>query len=128
MNSGLQEVCPNQSLVIRLCPQTNGSCITKTYHIMGNGTTVYEKYSITTAEKQFYIANITIFGNDDPVVSSATEFGESADNFLSILKFHSLFNFQVRIMFNTVMYTLTTPPTYLWSVHLPSTQQHQGLY
>ena len=26
------------------------------------------------------------------------------------------------------MYTLTTPPTYLWSVHLPSTQQHQGLY
>ena len=31
-------------------------------------------------------------------------------------------------MFNIVMYTLTTPPTYMWSVHLLSTQQHQGLF
>ena len=47
--------------------------------IMGNGTTVYGIYPITTAEKQFYIANVTIFGNDGPVASSAIEFGECAD-------------------------------------------------
>ena len=46
---------------------------------MGNGTTVYGKYTIITAEKQLYIANVTICGNDGPVASSATEFGECAD-------------------------------------------------
>ena len=47
--------------------------------IMGNGTTVYGKYTIITAKKQLYIANVTICGNDGPVASSAIEFGECAD-------------------------------------------------
>ena len=132
MNSGLQGVCPNQLLSIRLHPQANGSCVTKPYHIkdvlVGNGTTVSEVYSLTIAEKQLCIANVSVLGNDGPVASLIVKFSKCAD--ITILKFHSFFNFQVHIMFNTVMYTLTTPPTYLWSVHvhLPSTQQHQGLY
>ena len=82
MDSGLQGVCPNQSLVINVYPQAEGSCITKTYHIkdgiMQNGTIVHRNYPITIAEKQLCIANVIVFGNDGPVNSSAIKFGKCA--------------------------------------------------
>ena len=127
--------CPNQNLVYQTHPQSSMSNITSQMEmaIQESGNVVY---TITTGikRKNLYTVAISVVGHEGVVQVLMLNFSELVSaNVIGTLLLLFLFNlatvnFQVHTIFNTVMYTLTTPPTYLWSVHLSSTQQHQGLY
>ena len=86
------------------------------------------KYTVYVKKGFHCASDIKIIVDNREIEMRNATFSKLCTYYTMMLKLTLTNVCQARMLFNTVMFTLTTPPTYFWSVHLPSTQQHQGLY
>ena len=93
-----------------------------------NAGDIFYLFTAGIERKEHYRAVVSIASSDKGVVEAKMSNFSKFKCFNSSGNYIKIMYIQVHLKFKTVMYTLTTLSTYLWSVHLPSTQQHQGLY
>ena len=119
-------VCPGQELTSVTYPLANSSDKTQQPGevITQSGVMKYTVY----VKKGFHCASdIKIIVNNQEIEMRNATFSKLL-TWCLMNSYVIILPFKVLLVFKTVMLTLTTPPVYFLSVHLPSTQQHQGLY